>query len=149
MYLFDLDGTIFDTFLATKYAYEAAGLPEYKEEYWGKPAHEWGCPLAVHRKKKRTYRSFLHLVKPGWAYPYYAVHAGSAIILTGASAGTVQALREVSGLPLRTLFGTSLTAERKAAILNRLAKRHAVMYFDDHKFEVDERIAFITEEVCL
>lgn len=145
VYFFDLDGTILDTFKATKFAYEAAGLLEYKQEYWGKPAHEWGCPLYVHRKKKRTYKSFLHLVQEGWAYEEYVKHQDTAIILTGASMGTVNALREKTGLPLRTLFGTCLSNESKARILKRVADHgHSVFYYDDHTFEVDPRVRFIT-----
>ena len=87
LHVFDMDGTLFDTREATKLAYEAAGLPEYKPEYWGKSAAEWGCPRDIHKRKHAHYLSFANVIQPAWAYPFYEVAGGySAVILTGAMA---------------------------------------------------------------
>lgn len=131
IYAFDLDGTIFDTYAATKEAYEAAGLPEYKEEYWGKTAAEWGCPLYIHKIKKRIYPKYMRRVTGAWANDTYQTFQDTAIVLTGATGGTVRTLRELSGLPLRTPYGTGLSWGDKRAILKVLARSDNVFYFED------------------
>lgn len=127
---YDLDGTIVDTRPAVKAAYLAAGLSEYKDEYWGKTAAEWHCPPDVHARKSQLYGQYLHLATPGWAYRFYTATPGA--ILTGASGEAVQLLRQKFQLPLATPYGYSLDVDAKVRILvARCAAGAYIEYFED------------------
>lgn len=141
LHVFDMDGTLFDTREATKLAYEAAGLPEYKPEYWGKSAAEWGCPRDIHKRKHAHYLSFANVIQPAWAYPFYEVAgAYSAVILTGASEDTVDVLRGKFDTPLPTPFGCGLSADDKRNVLARLTRVGWKIYYYDDQVETAIRI---------
>ena len=58
-YVFDLDGTLIDTREAVRQAYRAAGLEEFPDDAWGKPAREWLRDEAVHTRKNALYPEML------------------------------------------------------------------------------------------
>lgn len=133
LHVFDLDGTLFDTYAVTKRAYEEAGLPEYKPEFWGKTAEEWRCPHYVHTQKRVLFNKLVEMVDPGWALPFYEV-AGpqNTVILTSASEDTVDALRDCFETPLPTPFGCRLTEMQKRSTLIKLLRvGWRIYYYDD------------------
>jgi hypothetical protein len=129
-----MDGTLFDTFAATKKAYELSGVTEYKKEFWGLNYKEWGCPEEIHREKRRWYTANLTLIEPAWALPYYDVaeRTGHAVILTGASEDTVKLLREHFSRVLPCPFGYSLSwADKQRVIKNLVQCGYTIRYYDD------------------
>lgn len=130
MRVFDLDGTLFDTFAATKAAYEKAGLPEYTVQHFRTPNSVWHCSPEIRQRKRELYKDFLFAVKPGWAFEFY--RPNEDIILTGASKESVDLLRAKFNVPLSCPFGYGLTKASKATILENLAAvGPQLIYYDD------------------
>ena len=130
MRVFDLDGTLFDTFAATKAAYEKAGMPEFTLEHFRSPNSTWQCSEEIRTKKRELYKDFLFAVKPAWAFEFY--RPSEDIVLTGASQDSVQLLRNKFNLPLCCPFGYGLTRASKATILRNLASiGPELIYYDD------------------
>lgn len=135
LHVFDLDGTLFDTYEATKYTYEQAGLPEYKKEYYGKTAKAWGCPPEIHEKKKILFSKYSGELNQAWAMPYYKTFLPSAaFILTGASQETVDTCRRAfPRIELRNPYGYGLDLKEKRRVLKVLSYHlgYDVFYYDD------------------
>lgn len=136
IHIFDLDGTIFDTHDATKFAYEAAGLPLYESSYFGLTAEEWGCPEHIHKKKQEVFPTYKHYIRETWAANMYKamLPSGSAFILTGASKSTVDVCQSTVPWELRTPFGVGLTSAEKRKIICLFSTlfKYKVFYYDDN-----------------
>lgn len=135
IHVFDMDGTIFDTFAATKRAYEEAGLTEYTRSYYGIPAKEWKCPTEIHASKACLFHKYRELIREAWAAPLYrALLPTGAFILTGASTNTVRTCQKVfPDLELRIPFGTGLNILEKQKVLRLFTEKYdyRVFYYDD------------------
>jgi len=135
IHIFDMDGTIFDTFTATKRAYEEAGLTEYTPDRHGLPAKEWKCPAEIHEAKVCFFPKYRYLIREAWAAPLYrALLPTGVFILTGASTNTVRTCQKVCpDLELRTPFGTGLNVLEKQKVLRLFAEKYdyRVFYYDD------------------
>lgn len=134
LHVFDMDGTLFDTFKATKLAYEEAGLTEYRQEYFGKTFTEWECPAHIHFLKQSYFHKFRHHIKEAWAMPFYKTFSPQSFILTGASAETVEACRLVNPkVELRNPYGYQLNHIQKRRVLKSLSDfmGYEVFYYDD------------------
>lgn len=131
MRVFDLDGTLFNTYPAVKEAYQMAGLKEYTPEMFGKSARELGIPLEIRRAKAEFYKKTVCGVKKDWAFKYYTPHTD--IVLTGASEEAVSLLRRQFKVALCTPFGYGLSLDEKVKVLLKLAMIDRVTYYDDNK----------------
>jgi hypothetical protein len=127
-FIFDMDGTIVDSYLAVRAAYKKAGLA-LPEDAWGKTAAEWDCPQAVHEMKKRLYPTILrsHGRRLHAADLLEIVHGH---VLTGASIEAVDAVRKFLGFKF-DVVGHSCNQDRKINILRQLSREHKIIYVDD------------------
>lgn len=130
MRAFDLDGTLFDTFAATKAAYEEAGVENYTAMHFRRPAREWQHSPEIAERKRQLYPKFMKLVKEGWAMEYF--DPNTCIVLTGASEGTVNTLRAHFNLVINCPFGYGLSPAAKARALSLLCRiQEDNTYYDD------------------
>lgn len=142
IHVFDLDGTLFDTFNANKAAYEFAGLAEYKEQYYWQTAAAWECPPEIHERKTQVFQRYAYLITPSWAMPFFEIAEGChrAVVLTGASAGSVRVMEKIHGKPFPTPFGITHNEESKQKVLSNLIRTGwKVTYYDDN-VEMGERL---------
>lgn len=149
IYVFDMDGTLYDTRAANEKAYLEAGLPEYKPEYYCRTAADWGCPPEIHERKQQLLPQYSWMIKPTWAYPFFEIaeKCGRAIVLTGASAGSVRLIENIHGRPLPTPFGITLSeADKRRILLNLTRAGWEVVYYDDN-MEMGRRICLGTNMV--
>lgn len=135
MHYFDLDGTLVETYEATRLAYLEAGAAKFGEDEWGRSASDWGCPKEVHLKKHQIFPEILKRlgVRAGWAYAHWeSVPSKERIILSGATLPTVQAIHSVFpelGLNSSTVFlGCSL--QEKVRVLST-PNEFSVFYYED------------------
>lgn len=146
LHVFDMDGTLYDTREANRIAYETAGLPEYKDEYFNQTAAAWGCPPEIHEAKTRIFHQYSHLINPAWAMPMFEVadRCKRAIVLTGASSGSFRTVEKIHGRPFDTPFGITLNEEAKRRALRNLVRcGWNVVYYDDN-VEMGDRITRFT-----
>lgn len=132
-FVFDLDGTLWDTRPLVQEAYQLAGV-QMPPGAWGAPWTSWCNPLA-HTKKVHIYHKLLRsrgepprLPPLEFAHelPIEAVH-----VLTSASHETTRYLIDMY-LPGVHLLGWSQTAPQKVASLFVLTRREKdVVYIDD------------------
>ena len=135
LHVFDLDGTLYNTFAANKAAYEAAGLPEYKQEYYWQTAAAWDCPPAIHERKGMLMPSYSNLISSAWAMPFFEVaeRAGVAVVLTGASSNSVRFMEKIHGRAFPTPFGITHDEEGKRRVLTNLSGvGWNIVYYDDN-----------------
>lgn len=136
-FIFDMDGTLVDSMRAVKEAYRQAGA-DWKPEYWGLTAREWGCPPEVHEMKKRLYPTALRRLGR-------RLHAANLLevvqgeILTGASLEAVHAVLEVLDLDAPILAAGAAQDTKqghtpsKIDILRDAASDQRVFYVDDDR----------------
>jgi phosphoglycolate phosphatase-like HAD superfamily hydrolase len=133
LYMFDLDGTLFDTREAVRLAYLEAGaeLPE-DGSWWGRPAREWlrDPDGSIHRRKNAIYLANLDRVRTLPAFQLYEQLAPRVGIATGASRAAATGLLEYWGVPRDNLF-PELSLEGKAELLIGVTLIQDVIYFDD------------------
>lgn len=131
-HVFDMDGTLVDSFLATRLAYRHAGV-EFTEENWGRSASDWGCPADVHKRKRESYKFFAeHLREGPAASTWNSVPPEDRYILTGASLETFLVTR--LAMPfinkcVRMVIGQNL--EGKIEFLRDLSETFNVVYYED------------------
>lgn len=134
LHVFDLDGTLVDTHALTVEAYRFAGI-DFKPEYWGRSAKDWGCPAEAHKKKQEYFAELLKYrrLPDAWATPLWSkVAPDFRTILTGASKPTYGSIRQNR----RDLFeGCFAWAEQsliqKVEHLYKEAAWFDVVYYED------------------
>lgn len=137
IHVFDVDGTLVDSREATKAAYDLAAPGLFKDEFWGLPAHAWGCPVDVHDRKVAEFSRLGHMVQPAWAMPMLQ-HADevrhSIIMLTGASEGTMAIHRKRFKVLAGYDYHCGLTNVAKHEFLESLVHANpgvSIHYYDD------------------
>lgn len=140
-YVFDLDGTLFDTKELVKEAYLRAGV-RMPEDAWGLPVASW-LPQMVGRNWKFFHsEKTAHYIKLLHSYPPVRSSAASAMIelvmsgvecfiVTGASPEAAKAL--LSGFqPYHyRLIGTQCDLEQKTMRVKNLGQGVQTVYVDD------------------
>lgn len=134
LHVFDIDNTLFDTYMKNKMAYQAAGLPvEYT--FWHHKHSNKTWPEVqdiidkIREEKARVESRYMVFVEP---LPYlkdYVLNNG--VCLTGASKSAVALLEDVFDIELKCPFGYSNSSNQKFQILTELALDHIVHYYDD------------------
>ena len=135
LHVFDMDGTLYDKLEANRQAYTAAGLTDYKDEYFCQTAKAWGCPPKIHSLKTQLFPSFSYLISRAWALPFFEIAEknNKAIVLTGSSPSSVETVTQIHGRPLPTPFGITLSETQKRSILINLhTLGWKVIYYDDN-----------------
>lgn len=142
LHVFDLDGTLLDTFEAQRQSYLKAGLTEYDPANFYKSAADWGCPKDVHERKGSIFPQMLELVTPGWALPAFLdamTDRPLPVILTGTSPGSIKVLtplfRSLTGVDLFSylyMARHSVNFADKRLALRVIASTSEVVYYDDH-----------------
>ncbi len=120
-----MDGTLVDTHLAVRKAYEAVGV-EMPDDAWGRPWIEWLKDGDAHRQKNLIYPKMLRKYARSLPLLDYAVRHKSPVI-TGASATAAVAVMNQFKIDV-VLVGAN--AERKK---NYLSHRPPGIYVDDHE----------------
>ena len=140
IFVFDMDGTLIDSYRATQAAYRQAAkelgvtLPV---NFWGQPAAQWHCSSALHTRKTKLYSTMVCTVPVGWAWKILlaAESQGAPFhIWTGASIATVTALCCVPMYARLGVVKCSMTVCDKRVELLRLLHLNSgfeIHYFDD------------------
>jgi hypothetical protein len=131
-FVFDMDGTLVDSFAAVKEAYRLVGF-KLLPEHWGKTWKEIGVTPEQHKEKNALYSTCLRSQGR-------ILHAATLMqvvegkVLTGASVEAAKAVFDLLGLPLQNhLLAAGVTQEQKFGHLRKLAKDGRVFYVDDDR----------------
>ena len=130
-YVFDLDGTLFDTKQAVFEAYKAAGVI-MPDDAWGKPWHQWLDDETIRQKKQKIYPEYVE--KHAKALPLWDMFREmqdakmNPIILTGAGSAAVWALMNRYPDLLIPTIRYELTIEDK---ISHMGMFDEGIYFDD------------------
>lgn len=141
-YVFDLDGTLFDTRNLVRQAYLAAGVI-MPDDAWGKPAGQWLPELvgfkrwhSVHERKTDIYLHMLRRDPPprtpaASAMIELALSGVETYVITGASREA--ALTLLSGFqPYHyRLIGANCDRSLKITKIRMLGRAHECVYVDD------------------
>lgn len=127
-FVFDMDGTIVDSYAAVREAYKRAGLV-LPDDAWGKPAHEWGCTSHVHKMKSSLYPMIL-LRLGRRLHAADLLHMTNGSVLTGSSEAGVNAVKKFLKHGFE-VSGFACSAEDKLTILDKKAHKARVFYVDD------------------
>lgn len=131
--LFDIDGTIYDTFEKNKAAYEAAGLPfEYTRWHFANNKKLW--PETVEPKvftiKNKIQHEFMHLVTKAPFHDEFFSTSDHKGTLTGSQIHAVWALEEHFKVSLKCL-GYDKTKFDKLDVIRIFQKHYDVIYYED------------------
>lgn len=143
IHVFDMDGTLVDTFKQTQEAYHRAGVA-FGPEHWGKSAEDWGCPKEAHKEKQRIYPDVLREMPPTLGFAaskWISTPSHSRVLMTGASHPTLRlTMRVFTDLGLHDasmiVYGASL--KDKIAHLQVLAASSDVVYYEDQEYVADQ-----------
>lgn len=134
IYVFDLDGTLLDTYAAVREAYRLAGA-DPPSDFWGKPWHAWLDDPAVHKRKNEIYRHvaktlvrplpFYHFIERLESWHFYIMTAGSPDAVEMLT-GHFDALGYASG------YFTEVSLADRIEALKALDNAHGTgLYVDD------------------
>lgn len=133
--VFDIDGTIYDTFEKNKAAYEAAGLPfEYTKYHFGNNRKFWDkeVPESVFKTKSEIQKNFMHLVRKAPAHElFFSTPFNQRVTLTGSQLSAVQELERSFGVNL-SCIGWNKTKEQKLEEIRKLEVNYSVTYYEDN-----------------
>ncbi len=127
-FVFDLDGTVTNSFEAHKQAYSLAGFNGYTTAHFKMTAQDWGCSKELSEAKAARMSETSTLITVGPAYSIFQ-ELPKKEILTGASPATVDACRDWIGKDAKVHCSASRTQKRK--FLVERAKAGLVVYVDD------------------
>jgi len=137
IHVFDVDDTLFDTYLKNRASYTSAGLPiDYTLWHHRHNNKLWlgveDCIEIVKQKKAEVEHMYMYLVKK---LPYLEIYKSTGgVCLTGASESAVRQLEDHFGIELRCVFGYSKTTKQKKDILAELSSKYdEVHYYDDDR----------------
>ena len=131
--IFDIDGTIYDTFDKNKAAYEAAGLPfEYTQFHFANNRKKWNVevPESVFELKSAIQHKYMHLVSKAPAHDLFFTTKDYKVTLTGSQKSAVKDLEDHFDVDLNCV-GYNMTKEQKLEIIRAYEKSYNVVYYED------------------
>ena len=131
--VFDIDGTLFDTFEKNKRSYEAAGLPfEYTKWHFANNKALWPVKpdSSVFKRKSEIQHKFMHLVHIGPAFDDFLKLDGHKVTLTGSQKIAVEELEKMFDIDLHCI-GYDKTKTQKLEILKAYQAFYDVVYYED------------------
>ncbi len=137
MHLFDVDGTLFDTFEKNRLSFLEADLPfEYTKWHYQHNAKSWpvptGCDLAsVRARKVQCEHKYMKYVTP---LPFFETYKSvkNQFCLTGASSNAVALLESKFDVKLPCPYGYGLSSYEKFDVLEHvILTTDEVHYYDD------------------